>query len=83
MWYFFVYDCMNYVWMIFLYFVEMKFLKIIDFDIEVEFQNGNWVVNKNEMVLFCVFGVDNVLEYVNCFMKVSGGLVGIIFNFSV
>lgn len=37
-------------------------------------------MNKNVEVLFCVIGVDNVFEYKNCFMKVFGGLVGIILN---
>lgn len=75
-----MYDCLNYVWMVLLYLVEMDFLFEIDLDVYVEFFLGNWVVNKNINILFCVFGVDYVFEYVNCLMKVYGGLVGIIFN---
>ena len=44
--YFFAHDRMNYARIIPLYPAEMKFLKTTDPDIEAEFQNGNWVVNK-------------------------------------
>ena len=78
--YFFVHDRMNYARMIPLYLAEMKSLKTTDPDIEAEFQNGNWVVNKNALVPFCSLGADNALEHVNRSMKVSGGLVGITLN---
>ena len=58
----------------------MKSLKTTDPDIEAEFQNGNWVVNKNGLVPFCSLGADHALEHVNRSMKVSGGLVGITLN---
>ena len=78
--YFFAHDHMNYARMIPLYLAKMKSLKTTDPDIEAEFQNGNWVINKNEMVPFCALGADNALEHVNRSMKVSGGLVGITLN---
>lgn len=81
--YFFVYDMLNYVCMVFVYLVEMKIVKEIDLEIYQEFQNGNWVVNKNLKVVFCVVGVDYVFEYVNRLMKVLGGLIGIMLNFIV
>lgn len=65
--------------MIFLYLVEMNFL-LINFEVYVVFLLGDWVVNKNFIVLFCVFGLDYGFEYVNWLMKVNGGLVGIMFN---
>ena len=58
----------------------MKSLKTTDPDIEAEFQNGNWVVNKNALVPSCGLGADNALEHVNRSMTVSGGLVGITLN---
>jgi len=67
-------------WMIPLYLAEMKSLKTTDPDIDAEFQNGNWVVNKNVRIPFCGLGPDNALEHVNRSMKVSGGLVGITLN---
>ena len=78
--YFFVHDRLNYARMIPLYLAEMKSLKNIDPDIDAEFQNGNWVVNKNSKVSFCGLGADNALEHINRSMKVSGGLVGITQN---
>lgn len=57
--------------------------RIIRFEIYREFIIGNWVVNKNKEVFFCVVGGDIVLEYFNWFMKVFGGFVGIILNESV
>lgn len=81
--YFFVYDMLNYVRMIFVYLVELEIVKGIDFEIYQEFQNGNWVVNKNAKVVFCVVGVDYVFEYVNRLIKVLGGLIGITLNFIV
>ena len=58
----------------------LKSLKTTDPDIDAEFQNGNWVVNKNAQIPFCGLGTDNALEHVNRSMKVSGGLVGITLN---
>ena len=29
---------------------------------------------------FCAVGADNALEHVNCYMKVSGGSIGITLN---
>ena len=58
----------------------MKSLKTTDPEIEAKFQNRNWVVNKNALVLFCGLGADHALEHVNRSMKVSGGLVGINLN---
>ena len=58
----------------------MKSLKTTDPEIEAEFQNGNWVVNKNALVPFCGLGADHALEHVNHSMKVSGGLVGLTLN---
>ena len=53
---------MNYARTVLLYLAEMKSLKTTDPDIEAEFQNGNWVVNKNALVPFCSLGQDNTLE---------------------
>ena len=55
--YFFTHDRMNYARMIPLYLAEMKSLKTTEPDIEAEFQNGNWVVDKNALVSFCGLGV--------------------------
>ena len=55
--YFFAHDRMNYARMIPLYLAEMKSLKTTEPDIEAEFQNGNWVVDKNALVSFCGLGV--------------------------
>lgn len=78
--YFFVHDRLNYSWMIPLYLAGRKSLKSTDPDINAEFQNGNWVVNKNSNVSFCGLGADNALEHTNRSMKVSGGLVSITQN---
>ena len=59
---------------------EMAKLKETDPEIYEEFQQGNWVVNKNSSVSFCAVGADNALEHVNRSMKVSGGLIGITLN---
>ncbi|KAK3716432.1 hypothetical protein QZH41_005461 [Actinostola sp. cb2023] len=55
---------------------------IADPEIYAEFQNGNWVVNKNPRVAFCALGADHSLEHINRSMKVTGGLVGITLNTS-
>ena len=48
--------------MIPVYLAEMKIVKETDPEIYQEFQNGNWVVNKNSMVAFCAVGADNAPE---------------------
>ena len=63
-----------------LYLAEMRSLKTTDPEIEAEFQNGNWAVNKNALVPFCRLGADHALKHVNRSMKVSRGLVGITLN---
>ena len=78
--YFFAHDMLNYARMIPVYLAEMEIVKETDPEIYQEFQNGNWVVNKNEKVAFCAVGADNALEHVNRSMKVSGGLIGITLN---
>ena len=78
--YFFAQDILNYAHMIPVYLAEMEIVKETDPEIYQEFQNGNWVVNKNEKVAFCAVGADNALEHVNRSMKVSGGLIGITLN---
>ena len=66
--------------MIPVYLAEMEMVKETDSEIYQEFQNGNWVVNKNVKVAFCAVGTDNTLEHVNRSMKVSGGLIGVLLN---
>ena len=78
--YFFAHDMLNYARMIPVYLAEMEIMKDTDPEIYQEFQNGNWVVNKNAKVAFCAVGADNALEHVNRSMKVSGGLIGITLN---
>ena len=78
--YFFAQDMLNYAHMIPVYLAEMKIVKETDPEIYQEFQNGNWVVNKNSMVAFYAVGADNAPEHVNRSMKVSGGLIGITLN---
>ena len=78
--YFFAQDMLNYAHMIPVYLAEMKIVKETDPNIYQEFQNGNWVVNKNAMVAFGAVGADNTPEHVNRSMKVSGGLIGITLN---
>lgn len=78
--YFFAHDMLNYARMIPVYLAEMKMLQESEPEIYEEFQQGNWVVNKNLHVPFCAIGADNALEHVNRSMKVSGGLVGITLN---
>lgn len=77
--YFFAHDMLNYARMIPVYLAEMQVLPDSDPEIYHEFQQGNWVVNKND-VSFCGIGGDNALEHLNRSMKVSGGLVGITLN---
>ena len=67
--YFFVHDRLNCAYMIPLYLAEMKSLKSTDPDINAEFQNGNWMVNKNSKVSFCGLGAHNALENVNRCIK--------------
>ena len=78
--YFFAHDMLNYARMIPLYLAEMEIVKETDPEIYQEFQNGNWVVNKNAKVPFCAVGADHAQEHVNRSMKVSGGLIGITLN---
>ncbi|KAK3733482.1 hypothetical protein QZH41_007067 [Actinostola sp. cb2023] len=70
----------NYARMIPLYLAEMASLSESDPEIYEEFQQGNWIVNKNAQVAFCAVGADHALEHINRSMKVSGGLVGITLN---
>lgn len=78
--YYFAHDMLNYARMIPVCLAEMGKLKETDPEIYEEFQQGNWVVNKNSSVSFCAVGADNALEHVNRSMKVSGGLIGITLN---
>ena len=78
--YFFAHDMINYAHMIPIYLAEMEALKESDPDIIEEFQQRNWVVNKNGQASFCALGADHALEHINHSMKVSGGLVGITLN---
>lgn len=71
---------LNYTRMIPVYLAETEIVKETDPEIYQEFQNDNWVVNKNAKVAFCAVGADNELEHVNRSMKVSGGLIGITLN---
>ena len=63
--------------MIPIYLAEIESLNESDADIVEEFQQGNWVVNKNNAMSFCALGDDHALEHINCSMNVSGGLTGI------
>ena len=56
--YFFAHDMLNYARMI-PDLAEMEIIKETDPEIYHEFQNGNWVVNKNANVAFCAVGADN------------------------
>ena len=78
--YFFAHDTLNYARMIPLYLAEMEIVKESDPEIYQEFQNGNWVANKNAKVSSCAVGADHALEHVNRSMKVSSGLIGITLN---
>lgn len=78
--FFFAHDRLNYARMIPLYLAEMKSLEKSDPEIYREFQEGNWVVNKNSHTAFCALGADHALEQINRSMKVSGGLIGITLN---
>lgn len=66
--------------MITVYLAEMEIVKETDPEIYQEFQNDNWVVNKNSKVAFCAVGADHPLEHVNRSMEVSGRLIGIMLN---
>ena len=78
--YFFAHDIINYARMIPVYLAEMEELSKSDPDILKEFENGNWVVNKNSESSFCALGADHAHEHVNRSMKVTGGLLGITQN---
>ena len=62
-----------------IYLAEMRALKNTDSDIWTEFNNGNFVINKNK-IPFCSIGPDHGIEHENRWMKVSGGLIGITLN---
>ena len=63
-----------------IYLAEMESLNESDSDIVEEFQQGNWVLNKNSDTSFCALGADHALENINCSLKVSGGITGIILH---
>ena len=73
--YYFSQNRLNYARLMPLYIAEMEKIEDTDPLIFNEFQSGNWVVNKNEVVPFCAIGVDTALENVNRSLKVNGGLV--------
>ena len=77
--FFFVFDKLNYARMVPLYLAQMRELQTNDPEVWAEFQDGNFVVNKNA-IPFCAIGPDHAIEHVNRWMKVSGGLVGITLN---
>ena len=77
---FFAHYLINCARMIPIYLAEMESLNESDPDIVEEFQQGNWVVNKNSDTSFCALGADHALEHINRSMKVSGGLIGITLN---
>ena len=70
-------NMLNYARMIPVYLAEMQMLFESDPEIYADFEQGNWVVNKNLCVSFCAVGPVNALEHINRSMKVSGRLVGI------
>ena len=70
--YFFAHYRLNYARMIPVYQADMQMLPDTDPEIHEEFQQGNWVVNKNANTAFCALGADNALEHINRSMKVSG-----------
>ena len=74
--------CPIYARMIPIYLAEMESPNESDPDIVEEFQQGNWVVNKNGDTSFCALGADHSLEHTNRSMKVSRGLIGITLNTS-
>ena len=78
--YFFAQNRLNYARMMPLYLAEIEMLAENDPLLLEEFEGGNWVVNKNEVVPFCAVGTDTALENVNRSLKVRGGLVGITLN---
>ena len=78
--YFFAHDRLNYARVIPVYLAQMKSLQTSDPDTYREFQDGNWVVNKNTITPLCAIGADHGLEHVNRSMKVNGGLIGITQN---
>lgn len=51
--YFFVHDMLNYARMIPVYLAELEIVKGTNPEIYQEFQNGNWVLNKNAKVALC------------------------------
>ena len=77
--YFFAHDKLKYARMVPLYLAEMHSLEESDPDIWMEFNTGNFVVNKSS-IPFCAIGADHGVEHVNRWMKVMGGLVGITLN---
>ena len=78
--YFFAHERLVYVRMIPLYLADVENLQRAFPEIYKEFCQGNWVVNKNPEVLFCVLGADHALEHVNHSMRVSDRLIGITLN---
>ena len=72
-------DKLNYARMIAIYLAEMSKLERTYREIWSEFSNENRVVNKNT-IPFCAIGPDHALKQINRWMKVTGGLVGIILN---
>ena len=78
--YFFAHDKLNYARIIPLHLAEMESLETEAPEVLNMFQQGNWVVNKNLKVPFCVIGADHALEHINRSMKVSGGFVSITLN---
>ena len=77
--YFFAYDRLNYARMVPLYLADMRSIQTSDPDIWLEFEGGNFAVNKTS-VPFCSIGPDQAIEHVNRWMKVLGGLSGITLN---
>ena len=49
--------------MIPVYLAELAYLKESSPEVYEGFAKGNWVVNKNPDVLFCVLAADNALEH--------------------
>ena len=81
--YFFAHDRLNYACMIPVHLAKVKSLGEFDDSMYDSLcKVANWVVNKNQCVLFCSIGANHGLEQINCTMKVSGRLVGITLNSS-
>ena len=72
--YFFAHDRLSYARNVPLYLAQMNRLEIDDPDIHHEFMQGNFCVNKNE-ILFYAIGPDHAINKV---MKIRGGLEGLI-----